>query len=51
MSGPRIVPNFWHEQATPPVARFLRRVAASALTLLTILACVRATSESFKDGC
>jgi len=49
MSGPRIMPNFWHDQATPPAVRFLRRVAANALALATILVCVRATSESFKD--
>jgi len=45
------MPKFWHEQATPPVVRFICRVAASALALVTILACVKATSESFEDGC
>jgi hypothetical protein len=51
MNSFRIMPNFWHDQATPPAVRFLRRVAANALALLTILSCVRATSKSFEDGC
>jgi len=51
VNNPRIMPKFWHDQATPPVVWFLRRIAANAIALLTILACVRATSESFEDGC
>jgi hypothetical protein len=51
VNNPRIMPQFWHDQATPPVVRFLCRVAANALALVTILACVKATSESFKDVC